>query len=231
MSAVLPESPRPAFYRETLSERVRFSASHRVGNPFALLNGVGIVPIIEFIYKGNNLLDVARELDIPATYLFRWVEEEGHGQAVEEAERVSAEGFLSTAHRLLWEARDKFEVGKAKELLSHARFMASKLDKGTYGNDNQVQAGTGVQFVFNIGEGQQTVDLNALQAASGPIPLEGRHGTTYENTVDSAKLLAPDPVEGPSGEEDPLSLGPFVELGKPMDIDELDTNAMPDYLQ
>lgn len=122
----------------------------RIGNPYAFLNEVGIIPILEYIYKGHLLLDVAEALNVSYTVLTTWAKEEGHEQAIDEAETVSAEGFLARANRELRDARTSFELAKAKEMVRQAQFMASKKNKNTYGTADQQGAGGGVSYIFNI---------------------------------------------------------------------------------
>src|SRR5690606_23987484 len=183
----------------------------KVGNPFAFLDEIGILPIVEYIYKGNTILDVAREIDLPVTYLMRWIEDNSYQQAIEDASRVSAEGFLSTAYNDLRQAETDFQYKKAKESLNHARFMASKLDKPTYGTDQQVQgAASGIQYIFNIGSQHDAVDMASAivptQNANAPLP-------PLYTPPDAASLLGPlPPPETPAATQSDAEpqLGPFV---------------------
>lgn len=124
-----------------------------MGNPYAFLNDIGIVPVLEYLYKGNLLIDVASVLNVSYTILQNWVEHEGHEAAIDEAQRISAEGYLAEGLRRLRTAPNEFELKRAKEMVAHARFMASKKDKGQYGGtEQQNNAGGGVSYVFNIGQ-------------------------------------------------------------------------------
>lgn len=141
----------PAEYRDDLTVRAFPHKFRRIGNPFAFLNDIGIVPILEYIYKGNLLIDVAEQLNVSYTILARWVEEEGHSEAVDEAQRISAEGYLAEGLRRLRNAGTEFELKRAKEMVAHARFMASKKDKTQYGTTEQTGVErAGVSYVFNI---------------------------------------------------------------------------------
>lgn len=148
-TAPLPTVTR---FNDDLQHRAFPARFRNVGNPFAFLNDIGIVPVLEYIYKGNLLIDVAEALNVSYTILQRWVENEGHEAAVDEAQRISAEGYLADGLRRLRTASNEFELKRAKEMVAHARFMAAKKDKGQYGgteqqNDNRA----GVSYIFNIG--------------------------------------------------------------------------------
>ncbi len=146
-------SAAPESFRDDLSLRAsQLRRFRQVGNPYAFLNEIGITPIVECIYKGNLLLDVAEQMNVSLTILRKWVEEEGHGATVEDAETISAEGFLAEGMRLVRTAENAFQLSKAKEMIRHAQYMASKKNKKTYGNTDAAQQGAGVQYVFNIGQ-------------------------------------------------------------------------------
>lgn len=143
----------PERFDDSLAARIFPHRFRRVGNPYAFLNDVGIVPMLEYIYKGNLLIDVAEALNVSFTILTTWAENEQHMEAIEEAEKISAEGYLAEGQRRLREATNDFELKRAKEMINHARFMASKKDKARYGNNEQMGVGdkAGVSYVFNIG--------------------------------------------------------------------------------
>jgi hypothetical protein len=76
---------------------------------------------------------------------------------VAEATTLSSEGYLSLGMRLVREAKDKFELDKAKALIEHAKWMASKLNKPTFGTNEVQAAATTVSYVFNVGGDAQIV--------------------------------------------------------------------------
>lgn len=155
---------QPEVYKDDLAKRIFPMRFRRIGNPYAFLNEVGITPILEFMYKGNLLIDVAEALNVSLTILSTWVEEEGHGPAVEEAEQLSAEGYLAEGHRKLRESTTTFELSKAREMVKQAQFMASKKNKRTYGTSDTQQQGAGVSYVFNIGGDVSAPTLKAVEA-------------------------------------------------------------------
>lgn len=161
---VTKTSPLPAVTRFTddLQHRAFPARFRNVVNPYAFLNDIGIVPVLEYIYKGNLLIDVAEALNVSYTILQRWVENEGHEAAVDEAQRISAEGYLADGLRRLRTASNEFELKRAKEMVAHARFMAAKKDKGQYGgSEQQGDNRAGVSYIFNIG--------GAVTAPAAPV--------------------------------------------------------------
>jgi hypothetical protein len=160
----------PETYKDSLAARTFPHRFRRVGNPYAFLNDVGIVPILEYIYKGNLLIDVAEALNVSFTILTTWAENEGHSEAIEEAQRISAEGYLAEGMRRLRDAGTDFELKRAKEMINHARFMAAKKDKSVYGSNEQ-QAGAekaGVSYVFNIAGNVVAHSAPTVEAAAEP---------------------------------------------------------------
>lgn len=145
MSAVVFNDHLP-----TRARQIRFRG---IGNPFEFLTYIGIVPIQEKLYRGSNIIDVAEELNIPVTYLLRWIEESGFEEEIAKASTLSAEGYVSKGEKMLREATNKFELDKAKAMIEHGRFMASKKDKKTYGNQVDPNMGAAsVTYIFQVGE-------------------------------------------------------------------------------
>lgn len=160
----------PATFNDSLSQRAKLARWRGIGNPFAFLNDVGIMPIKEYLYRGSTILEVAEELNLPLTVIRHWIENEGHEAAIEEASVLSAEGYLVNGERLLKTAANKFDLDKAKAMIEHGRWMASKKDKKTYGNQpGDLGQGYAVSYVFNIG-GDAAVQLNTrTQEPDRPI--------------------------------------------------------------
>lgn len=147
----LPMTVVPQHFKDDLAKRIFPIRFRHIGNPYAFLNEVGIVPILEYIYKGNLLIDVAEALNVSLTILNTWVEREGHGAVIEEAEQISAEGYLAEGQRKLREATNSFELAKAREMVKQAQFLASKKNKRKYGSSDANTQGAGVSYIFNIG--------------------------------------------------------------------------------
>lgn len=158
----------PSAFDDDLAYRCFPHRFRRIGSPFAYLNDIGLAPILEFIYKGHLLIDVAEAVNVPLLVLRTWVEEEGHLEAIEEAETISAEGYLADGLRRIKTAPTEFELRRAKEMVKHAHFMASKKNKPVYGESvAQKEQPAGVTYVFNIPD--QKTAMAAVTAAKGTI--------------------------------------------------------------
>lgn len=161
---------QPATFNDSIQQRAKLARFRGVGNPFAFLNEIGLIPIKERLFKGAMLLEVAEELGLPLTALHMWIENEGHEIEIEEAEVVSAEGYIIQGERLLKTAANKFDLDKARAMIEHGRWMASKKNKKTYGTTVQeLGQGAAVSYVFNI-SGNQPVQINTrTQAPDNPV--------------------------------------------------------------
>lgn len=202
----------PILYDDSLLARATTQKYRKVGNPYAFLNSIGLDPILEHIYKGSNIVDVAKELNISITILLNWLENEGHMQRIEEATKFSAEGYISEAGNLLRTAQTDFQLKKAKEVANHGRFMASKLDKSKYGADNkQVGNTAGVTFIMHMGDKTITATAtnpNENHYVNLPPPKElGFIDGTYNPT--ELTVLPVIDVPPLPGVREPDSLGPF----------------------
>jgi len=124
--------------------------------------------IKEYIYKGAMIIDVAEALNVPVTVLKTWINENNHEADIEEASILSAEGYIRTGEQLLKAATNAFELNKAKAIIEHGRFMASKKDKKTYGNQIEVTGGPAqVHYIFSIPASAPQI----LDAKAPEVPL------------------------------------------------------------
>lgn len=219
-------STQPVFYTDTLAARAAPTRYRNIGNPYAFLSGLGIDAITEEICRGRNIVDVAETLNIGIGVLLNWMEHEGYMQKVEDASKFSSEGYLSEAARLLRQAKTDFDLKKAKEIANHGRFMASKLDKGRYGQDSKALAQTGVTFIMHMGDKSLRVeanDPNQAYSASAQRPVE------IQATADMFSILPPQSLFIASQDPDiaqPDAIGPFEETGI-----ELSSESVPDHLK
>lgn len=149
----------PASYDDDLVMRCFPHRYRRVGTPHEYLTNIGIEAIVEYISKGHLLIDVAEAVNVPLMVLRRWVEEEGYLNTIEEAETLSAEGYLAEGMRRLRNATCEFELRRAKEMIRHAQYMASKKNKPTYGEQANRGPTAPVTYVFNVAG--RTVSPNA----------------------------------------------------------------------
>lgn len=166
----------PATFNDSIQNRAKLARFRGIGNPFAFLNDVGLIPIKERIFKGATLLEVAEELGLPLTALRLWIENEGHEAEIEDAEVLSAEGYIVEGQRMVRLANNKFELDKGRQMIEHGRWMASKKNKKTYGNTvNELGQGAAVSYTFNIGDGS-AVQINTRNqepdAPVAPVPKD-----------------------------------------------------------
>lgn len=141
---------RPAYFDDDLAQRCFPHRFRRVGSPYAFLSDVGIDAIVEYISKGHLLIDVAEVVNVPLMTLREWVQNEGHLEAVDEAETLSAEGYLAEGMRKLRYAKCDFELKRAKEMIRNAQYMAGKKNKPIYGEQVNKEATAPVTYIFNV---------------------------------------------------------------------------------
>ena len=156
----IPQELTPTQFADSLALRAKQLRFRGVGDQFSFLDGIGIIPIQEFLYRGANVIDLAETLNIPITVIHRWIESRNYQTEIDNASQVSAEGYIYQGEKLLKNALTKFELDKAKAMLEHGRFMASKKDKKQYGNTNeQGLPAAGVTYVFNVGNVTQAKEI------------------------------------------------------------------------
>jgi hypothetical protein len=93
------------------------------------------------ISDGANLTDIARQEGVSPGTLSEWIESDPERSARARAARIlAARVWDDKAASVIEEARDVFELAKAKEMAHHYRWRASKIAPRDYG-DRTVLAG------------------------------------------------------------------------------------------
>lgn len=187
----MQQSAQPSVFNDDIATRALQVRFRGIGNPYQFLDSIGIVPIKEFLYRGATLIDVADLLNVPLTAILLWIEENNLGNDFQDAARVSAEGYLYQAQKALRDAKDTLSLNKAKAMLEHARFMASKKDKTQYGTTQELPgANAGVTYIFNMGEQQAQKAIEAM-----PVPVEAEFKEVEPVTIslDFTSALGPVP--------------------------------------
>lgn len=172
-------SPKyPVHFDDDLKYRCFPHKFRKIGDPYGYLDGVGLDAILEYIIKGNLLIDVAEATDVPLIVLRRWVEDRGYFSQIEDAENESAEGYLARAATAVRTAPTEFELRRAKEMMKHAQFMAEKKNKKTYGAGVNKDPGKTVHYEFHIGNNADPQQAAAvaqavIEAESTRVDLQG----------------------------------------------------------
>lgn len=183
----MQQAELPNVYNDDISLRATQARFRGVGNPFQFLDSIGAGPIKEYLYRGANLIEVADTLNVSLALLHKWIEVNDLGNEFKDASKISAEGYLYQGEKLLKDAKDSFTLNKAKAMLEHARFMASKKDKGQYGTTQELPgANQGITYIFNMGNAAPQQVLEAKQ--NKPIDAEF---TEIEPTVIELDFTSP----------------------------------------
>lgn len=86
----------------------------------------------------RSLTEIAQEADVALSTLSRWVASDLERSArVREARRLAAEAWVEKAEQVVADAKNGFELQRARELAHHYRWKASKINPQF--NDRVVQ--------------------------------------------------------------------------------------------
>lgn len=154
-----------------------------IGNPYSFLDELGITPLKEYIYRGATILDLAETLNLTVTTIRNWIEKKGYESEFDDASTLSAEGYIRQGELLLKTATNKFELDKAKAMIEHGRWMASKKDKRTYGTQpGELGVQAGVTYVFQVGE---SANIQVNHTTLDPKdPKNFKNSTTQKQLVE-----------------------------------------------
>ena len=139
--------------------------------------------VCDAIAGGASLREVQRANGFSVGGFYRWLKEKAERSTrVRDARAFSAWVYDDAAERLLTEARNFFELAKAKELASHYRWKASKIAPKQYGTQEVVDEAEEpvseitVRFIdptpINHDAIKQRMQAR-LQADPEPLPVAG----------------------------------------------------------
>ena len=90
--------------------------------------------ICPIILNGKSLREIARNLGVDIAQICRWKAQPQHSARVSDAMAATAEYWDQVAVDGIAQARDAFELAKARELAHHYRWRASKIAPKLYGD-------------------------------------------------------------------------------------------------
>jgi len=135
------------------------------GETQAIINNeIGIDRLCELILEGKSMEDICREFQIHHKSLLEWIAKDKERAAiVKEARAQSARTFEEKAERVISDARDPFELSKAKELAHHYRWRASKIGAKEYGDKVAIGGADDLPPIKTISDEQLTARIKRLQ--------------------------------------------------------------------
>jgi len=95
----------------------------------------GIDALERALGEGESLSGICRKLKIDVVTLLKWIGADGERSArMKEARRLSAVYWDDKADRVIEEAKDPFQLDKAKQLAHHYRWRAKCIAPKDYGD-------------------------------------------------------------------------------------------------
>lgn len=115
------------------------------GEAEAILDAFGIEALCDRLVAGETQTAICKSLKVTKGSLRRWITLDAERQArVHEARIEAAEAFEEMADEGLRNAKNPFQLMKARERAHHLRWKASKADPRRYGDKLQVDQTTTV---------------------------------------------------------------------------------------
>lgn len=209
----------PTEFTDSIKSRASINHRFKIGNPYAYLNSVGVESIIEEFCKGDNIVGVAKKLNVSIVLLMHWIEASGHSQRIEEAIKLSAEGYINKAADSILDATNDFCLKKARELNKLYTFIASKVNRKKYGQEvDRTSGAMAVQFIMHIGDDVKRTSVQTVAYSPNPPP--------EMQSLDGVFMIIPDAAGNEATDvAAPDSFGPF--MPEPFIPD---ANTMPKYL-
>ena len=115
------------------------------------------------IEDGDSLTHIAESLGVKVSTLTMWIARDDERSARARESRIAAaSAYADLALKTLQEARDPFEVQRAREIASHYRWQASKANPAGYGD--KIELGGGLRHDVTVTQAQRDA---AVKAATG----------------------------------------------------------------
>jgi hypothetical protein len=136
-----------------------------------MLDHIGVDAMADMVSQGCLIYDLATALDIPITKLKKWIDSDhSRSGAIEYAERLSAEAYISTSTRMVMDVSyhdvDAAKVVKMKS--SHLNWLAKIMDRDKFSDqvNHKHSGGTSVEYRITFAsqiastETSRVIDVN-----------------------------------------------------------------------
>lgn len=124
------------------------------------LDQLGVEWLCNQIIDGQSQTSIAQSVGVSLATLSNWIAADIERSArVREARIASSRAYDEKAEQALMDARDPFELAKARELASHYRWKASKTNPKEYGERVEIDQKTSIT---DLTEEQLDAKLAAL---------------------------------------------------------------------
>ena len=115
------------------------------------------------IEDGDSLTKIAGDLGARVSMLTAWIARDPKRSARARESRISAaSAYADLALKTLQDARDPFEVQRAREIASHYRWQAARANPAGYGD--KIELGGGLKYDVTVTQAQRDA---AVKAATG----------------------------------------------------------------
>ena len=113
------------------------------GDQLAKVDALGIDALCERLIKGDSQTAIAEDLGVSKATLINWIAADPDRSARAREARISAShSFDEMAVQEIRDAKDPFELAKAKELAYHFRWKASKSNPREFGEKLEIDQKT-----------------------------------------------------------------------------------------
>ncbi|SAL12038.1 hypothetical protein AWB64_00468 [Caballeronia sordidicola] len=112
------------------------------GDVTRTLDEIGIDEIVRMILEGDQMHVIARAFKCSPGMLTQWISKDDKRSAcAREARAATAQMWEEKAETVLKDAKDAFELAKARELAHHYRWRAAKINPRQFGEKVDVGIG------------------------------------------------------------------------------------------
>lgn len=157
------------------------------GSIFDALDKLGIDAVCEALRGGDTYREISKKVGGSKGSLISWLSADKDRSArAREARSIGAAAYDEEAEQLLRDAKDPFELARARELAQHLRWRSSKINP-EYGDKFQFDGNIGVRALpedeLNARLAAKLGAATALGAA-GVAGIAGRAGSKGEPSED-----------------------------------------------
>ena len=110
------------------------------GEAYGRLDAVGLEDVLAMITEGLSQRELCRRVGVRTVHLGSWLADQHQPARVRLARRQAAQAWLDRGFATLAEARDPFELARARELAAMCRKYAQVLNPSEYSDRVQVES-------------------------------------------------------------------------------------------
>lgn len=119
--------------------------------PNGRMDIIGIESICSMVAEGSMGPALARRIEVPYITFEKWLDDNDHRAAYDDALILSADSFVAMAEEVISSSADKSGLSRATALATHYKWVAARLNPEKYSEKKSTEGGGAQEVHIHFG--------------------------------------------------------------------------------